>query len=80
MEKLLDDVRRDAIVRLREVKEGQEVLAEAAEYIIMLSNLAKPGGVLALEDAAEEMEYDFLKRLILMAVLWQLVLYLQKSP
>ena len=54
MKKMLDDVRRDAIGRSREAEEGTKLLVEA--------------GLLALEEAVQDVEPDFLKRLILLLV------------
>ncbi|MEY8336963.1 FliG C-terminal domain-containing protein [Lachnospiraceae bacterium 62-35] len=68
MEKLLDNMRLDAAARLRGEKKGWEQLEEAAETVMALSGLMRKEGLLALEEAAEGIESDFLKHLILLMV------------
>lgn len=68
MKKMLDDVRRDAIGRSREAEEGTELLMEAVSDIMELWNFVREAGVLALEEAVQDVEPDFLKRLILLLV------------
>ena len=61
MEKILDDIRRDAITKLKLVETNQQpLLINAALTIITLSNTARREGLLALEEALKENESDFL--------------------
>lgn len=62
----LDDIRRDAISKLKEDKNGREKLVDAVDGIMELYDIWRSGGVLALEEAAEAAETDFLKHLILL--------------
>ena len=68
MKKMLDDVRRDAIGRSREAEEGTKLLVEAVSDIMELWNFVREAGLLALEEAVQDVEPDFLKRLILLLV------------
>lgn len=66
MKRWLEDVRRDAICKLREDKFGRKKLEDAVDGIMELYDIRQAGGLIALEDAAEEAESDFLKHLILL--------------
>lgn len=66
VERWLDDVRRDAICKLREDKRGSKKLEDAADTVMELYDIRREGGLLALEEAAGEAESDFLKHLILL--------------
>ncbi len=68
MKKMLDDVRRDAIGRSREAEEGTKLLVEAVSDIMELWNFVREAGLLALEEVVQDVEPDFLKRLILLLV------------
>ena len=66
VERWLDDVRRDAICKLREDKRGSKKLGDAVDRVMELYDIRREGGLLALEEAAGEAESDFLKHLILL--------------
>ena len=66
MKRWLDDVRRDAICKLREDTCGQKKLEDAVDTVMELYDIRRAGGLLALEEAAKEAESDFLKHLILL--------------
>lgn len=66
VKKWLDDVRRDAICKLRKDKFGRKKLKGAVDRIMELYDIRQAGGLIALEDAAGEAEPDFLKHLILL--------------
>lgn len=66
VERWLDDVRRNAICKLREVKCGSKKLGDAVDTVMELYDIRRAGGLLALEEAAKEAESDFLKHLILL--------------
>ncbi|MCI8993496.1 MAG: hypothetical protein HFG80_12385 [Eubacterium sp.] len=72
MEKMLDDVRRDAIAKLKEAEETaskkeQKLLVEAAMDVMTLHYVACGEGMHALEEKAKIMESEFLKTLIVLA-------------
>lgn len=66
MKRWLDDVRRDAICKLREDKYGRKKLENAVDVIMELCDISRAGGLAVLEETAEEAESDFLKHLILL--------------
>lgn len=66
MKRWLDDVRRDAICKLREVTYEGKKLEDAVDGIMELYDIRRAGGLAALEEVAEEAESDFLKHLILL--------------
>jgi len=68
MERILDDVRLDAISKLKEEKVWQGQLEDAVTTIITLSATARREGLLALEEAAEKVSSEFLKQLIMFVV------------
>jgi len=68
MEKILDDVRRDAILKLKTAKGDLNQLADAGTTVISLYNTARYEGLLALEEKAEEVSPGFLKRLLMLVV------------
>lgn len=61
MEDILDDVRRDAIIKLRTSEGGERVLAETAELIINLSEMARTQGLSCLKEKAEHAGSGLLK-------------------
>lgn len=72
MEKILDDVRRDAIAKLREAeaaasKQEQKLLVEAAMDVMTLHYVACSEGMHALEEKAKIIDSKFLKTLIVLA-------------
>lgn len=72
MEKILDDVRRDALAKLKEAeetasKQEQKLLVEAAMDVMTLHYVACMEGMHALEEKAKIMESDFLRTLIVLA-------------
>ena len=66
MKRWLEDVRRDAICKLRKVTYEGKKLEDAVDGIMELYDISRAGGLVALEEAAEEAESDFLKHLILL--------------
>ena len=68
MERILDDVRLDAISKLKEEKVWQGQLEDAVTTIITLSVTARREGLLALEEAVEKVSSEFLKQLIMLVV------------
>ncbi len=64
MEKIIDDVRRDAIAKLKKATNTKNKLLESAEQIIMLAETARQRGLLALEEIVENIESDYAKQLI----------------
>lgn len=66
VERWLDDVRRNAICKLREVKCGSKKLGDAVDTVMELYDIRRAGGLLAMEEAAEAAVSDFLKHLILL--------------
>ena len=55
----LEDVRRDAICKLRKVTYEGKKLEDAVDGIMELYDISRAGGLVALEEAAEEAESDF---------------------
>lgn len=66
VERWLDDVRRNAICKLREDKCGSKKLGDAVDTVMELYDIRRAGGLLAMEEAAEAAVSDFLKHLILL--------------
>ena len=66
VERWLDDVRRNAICKLREDKCGSKKLGDAVDTVMELYDTRRAGGLLAMEEAAEAAVSDFLKHLILL--------------
>lgn len=68
MENILENVRLDAISKLKSVKVDQSQLADAVLSIMELSNVARKKGLFVLEEAVENVSSDFLKKLIMLVV------------
>lgn len=68
MEKILDDVRRDAIAWLKASEENVEVLAEAADRIMRFGEESRKQGLLILEYYVENEESEFLKFVTMLVV------------
>lgn len=68
MEKILDDVRRDAFAKLKMSEENVEVLAEAADRIILCCRISRRNGLLALESEAKYTDSEFLRSVMMMVV------------
>ncbi len=68
MKNILENVRLDAISKLKSEKVDQSQLADAVSSIMELSNVAQQKGLFALEEALENISSDFLKKLIMLVV------------
>ena len=68
MENILENVRLDAISKLKSEKVDQSQLADAVSSIMELFNVARNKGLFALEEAVENVSSDFLKKLIMLVV------------
>lgn len=68
MEKIIDDVRRDAVAKLKKATDTKNKLLESAEQIIMLAETARQRGLLALEEIVENIESDYAKQLITLMI------------
>lgn len=68
MENILENVRFDAISKLKSEKVDQSQLADAVSSIMELFNVARNKGLFALEEAVENVSSDFLKKLIMLVV------------
>lgn len=68
MKNILENVRLDAISKLKSEKVGQSQLADAVSSIMELSTTAQNKGLFALEEAVENVSSDFLKKLIMLVV------------
>lgn len=60
MEKILDDVRRDAITKLKMSEKNVDALAEAADTIMICSRKSRKYGLLSLEADAKDTDSEFL--------------------
>lgn len=68
MEKILDDVRRDAITKLKMSEKNVDALAEAADTIMICSRKSRKYGLLSLEADAKDTDSEFLRFVMMMAV------------
>ena len=68
MERILDDVRRDAMTKLQMTGEDGTLLIDAAVNIVEMSDVAHREGLLALEEFNEDNNSDFAKWLVMLVV------------
>lgn len=68
MEKTLDDMRRDALIRSQASKTEKKPLEEAVDTIVRLFLIARKEGILALEKEKHDITSDFLYLLVTMLV------------
>lgn len=68
MKRILNDVYRDALAKLKESMEDCTLLTDAAVDIIMISRIARREGVLCLEELVEDHESVFVKWLARLVV------------
>lgn len=68
MREMLENVRLDAISKLKSEKEEQCRLADAVSAIMDLSDIAQRKGLLALEEETGNISSEFLKSLIMLVV------------
>lgn len=68
MEKILDDVRRDAITKLKMSEKNVEALAEAADRVMLCARISRRNGLLALESEAKYTDSEFLRFVMMMVV------------
>lgn len=68
MEKILDDVRRDALEKLRGEKDGMRDLEDAINTVLHLSRRARNSGLLSLEGKALNARSGYLRNVIMLVV------------
>ena len=68
MEKILDDVWRDALEKLRGEKDGMRDLEDAINTVLHLSRRARCLGLLSLEEEVADARSGYLKNVIMLAV------------
>ncbi len=68
MKRILIDVYRDALAKLKETTEEYTLLTDAAVDIVMISRIAHREGLLCLEELVEDHESVFAKWLVMLVV------------
>lgn len=68
MEKILDDVRRDALAKLKGEKDGIQELEDAINTVLYLSRRARYNGLLSLEAEAVNVRSEYLRNIIMLVV------------
>ena len=68
MKRILNDVYRDALAKLKESTEDCTLLTDAAVDIVMISRIARREGLLCLEELVEDYESAFVKWLARLVV------------